>query len=115
MKGFLALVMLALVGLSLANFWQIQQLQGQVASLQGRVQKAEEADLTTQALNKAMILLAQAQEAARRADYQKARELLGQSVERADQMRRVVGDKAGPAATWLREQTQHLEEQIRRK
>lgn len=115
MRGFIAFLLTALLSVELVNCWQIRQLQAQVDTLQHRVQKAEAADSSTTALNTALALLAQAREAMKDADYEKARALLAETTARANQIGHTVGDKAAPAAAWLRQQARMLEDQIDRK
>lgn len=114
MRGLIAFLLLVLVALNLLNWAQIQQLKGQVAALQGRVQKSEQSDAALSAImEQTGPVLAQAQEAIRKADYAKARELLQQATTRAKQMSHSVGDNAAPALAWLRAQAQTLEGQMK--
>ena len=114
MKAFIALLLIASLLINVVNFLQIQQLQGQVAALQTRVQKAETKETTLDTMmGKALPLLAQAKAAIQSADYQKARTLIAEATRRANQMSKEVGTKAAPAATWLRDQVQTLEGQLK--
>jgi hypothetical protein len=116
LRGFIALLLLALLAINLLNFWQIQQLQQQVAALQSRVHHAESADTAlTSLLGNALPALSQAREAMQHADFDRARRLLHEATDRADQISRTLGDKAGPAVAWLRQQAQSLEDQMQKK
>jgi len=115
-KLLIALLLVSLLLVNLYNCWQVQQLQLQVAVLQSRVQKAETAgnatsDVST-LLEKAVPLLAQARDAVQKADYTKARKLLGQAGEQANQLSHTLGSKSGPAADWLRDQVRRMQEQM---
>lgn len=114
MKGFLAFLLVALLALNVFNCWQIQRLQAQVAALQNRASPLSNADRdATSLLDGTLPLLSEAQAAIRRADFRRARTLIGEATTRADQLSRTAGDKASVAAGWLRRQAQGLEDQMR--
>jgi hypothetical protein len=114
MRSLIALILLALLAVNLYNFWQIQQLQTQVAALQTRVQKAETAPPMSDSLfSKTLPLLEQARAAIRKADFDKARATLAELSARAEQWKQVADKNASPALDWVRQQARSLENQIK--
>ena len=116
MRGFIALLLLALLVVNLILVLQVQGLQNRVAALQNNALRAERAETSPSALlEHAMPLLAQAREAVQDADFDRARSLLKETTDRANQMSRAVDEKSAPVVAWLREQVKSLEAQMRKK
>lgn len=113
MKGCTVFLLTVLVALNLINYWRIQQLQQQVAVLRTQVRQTEVRNSSLpDLLEKALPLLTQAQSAIRKDDTTRARRMLEQAMEHANEIHRTFGERAAPVVTWLREQAQHLEDQI---
>ena len=113
MRGFIAFLMLLLVGINLINFWHIEQLQAQVATLQTQMAKTESRDRKASSIvDQALPLLEQAQDAIQKADFVKAKRLLSETSANVDHMARTMGDKTAPGVAWLRQQVQSLESKM---
>ena len=59
MKGFIALVLLAFLGLSAYNFWEIHTLREEIAALNQKVTLQSQSGLTDEVVAKAAVALAQ--------------------------------------------------------
>ena len=109
MRSLVALVLILLLFLNVATYWQVESLQKQVAALQIHARatdnKAPDSDAS---MEKALALLAEARSALHRADYARARDAVKELNQRAEQIRRYAGSDSAPLVSWLRQQAHAL-------
>lgn len=115
MKGFIALVLVALLGLSAYNFWEIRTLRQEIVALNQKVTSQSQTGLTDEVVAKAAVALAQARDAMNRMDTSQARNAYDTARRRLDEAARIASDKAGPTVKWLRDETADLGKQLQDK
>lgn len=112
MKGFIALVLVALLGLSAHNYWEIRTLRQEIAALNQKVSIQTQDGLTGEVVAKAAVALAQARDAMNRMDTTQARAAYDTARQRLDEATRTASTKAGPTVKWLRDEASDLGKQL---
>ena len=115
MKGFIALVLVALLGLSAYNYWEIRSMRQEIATLNEKVRAQSETGLTDEMVAKAAVALAQARDAMNRMDTAQARAAYESARQRLEQAAKVASEKAGPTVKWLRDEAADLGRQLQEK
>ena len=112
MKGFIAVLIIALIGFNVYNYMQVQDLKQQVARMEIKLNEQQSQGVTDRVVADATRALAQARDAISRMDTTTARtyaETARQTLERAG---RTAGEKASSTIKWLGEQTSDLGKKI---
>jgi hypothetical protein len=112
MKGFFALVLVALLGLSAYNYLEIRALRQEIASLNQKVNVQSQGGLTDEVVAKAAVALAQARDALNRMDTAQARGYYDTARRQLDEAARTASAKAGPTVKWLRDEASDLGRQL---
>ena len=115
MKGFIALLMLLLLGLNAYNYWEIQTLRQDIAALKQKVDVQSQAGLTGEVVAKAAVALAQARDAMSRMDTTRARAAYDTARKRLDEAAAMANQKAAPTVKWLRDEASDLNRQLQDK
>ena len=115
MKGLMALVLLALLGLAAYNYWEIRSLREEVALLERKVDQQQAGGLTDAVVARATLAIAQAKEALAHADMDKARALVDSGRRQLDDAVRTAGEKAAPVVKWFRDEASDLGQQVQDK
>ncbi len=116
MKGLLALLLVVAVAFSAYNWWQVQELKREVASLQVKVQEQQQASGPTDAVvGQATRMLGQARDAINHMDMSTAQRYAESARQTLAEAGRTAGQKAGPALHWLEGQASDLGRQIQDK
>ena len=110
MKGFLALLIMALIALTGMNMWQIQQLRGEVHAL--RRQLAEQRH-STDALAQAIEAVRLARDAVKSVDTPSARRAVDTARQKLSEAAAVATEKARHTLKWLEEQMKHLAQETK--
>ena len=101
MKAFLAFLVLALVGLSGFNYWQIHELRDQVARLELKIQEQQSTGMTDKVVAEATQALASAKDAISKMDTTTARNYAETAKELLMKAGKTAGEKASPTVKWL--------------
>jgi hypothetical protein len=112
MKGFIALALVALLGLSAYNYWEIRELRQEIAALNQKVTIRSQGGLTDEVVAKAAVALAQARDALGRMDTAQARAYYDTARRHLDEAARSANAKAGPTVKWLRDEASDLGRQL---
>jgi hypothetical protein len=115
MKGFIALVLVALLGLSAYNAWEIRTMREEIAALNQKVNTQSQSGITDEVVAKAAVALAQARDAMNRMDTTRARAAYETARQRLDEAAKVASAKAGPTVKWLRDEAADLGKQLQDK
>lgn len=112
MKGIGVLVLIALIGSSAYNYWQVEQLRSEVASLKTQLEGRRSESLAEDIMARAAIAILQAREAVSGSDLQSAKEAVQSAQAYLAQARKAAGDHAGPRLKWLSDQANGLGRQV---
>jgi hypothetical protein len=112
MKGFMALVLVLLLGLACYNWWQIQTLRQEIARLE---QKINEPSVSDQAIAQAAAALERVRRAVSATDWNKARTAYDEARAKVDQVARAAGDRGGKTIDWLKQQTSDIGRQLQQR
>jgi len=116
MKGFMALVILVLLGFGGYNYFQVQALNKQVTALKSQLSAERVSKMQTEtALSEATKALAQAREAINNTDTTKARAIIDDAKVKLDSAAKAVGEKSGPALEWVKQQAGEIGRKAREK
>ena len=115
MKGFIALVLVALLGLSAYNYWELRAMRLEIAALNEKVRVQSQGGLTDEMVAKAAVALAQARDAMNRMDPDRARIAYETARARLEGAARIANEKAGPTVKWLRDQAADLGRELQDK
>lgn len=116
MKGFIALLLFLMIGISAFNYWQIKTLREEVAQLEQKVnQQQNGGGVADVVVGKATAALLQAKEALAHTDMDKARAAFDSARKYLDEAARGANEKAGPAVKWLKDEASDLGRQIQDK
>ena len=115
MKGFIALALVAMLGLSAYNYWEIRELRQEIAALNVKVQSESQGSVTDEVVAKATVALAQARDALNRMDTTQARSAYDTAMRHLDEASRTASAKAGPTVKWLRGEASDLGKQLQDK
>jgi hypothetical protein len=115
MRGFIALVLVALLGLSAYNYWEIREMRQEIAALNEKVRVESQGSVTDEVVAKATVALAQARDAMNRMDTTQARGYYDTARQQLDAAARTAGTKAGPTVKWLRDEASDLGKQLQDK
>src|SRR2546423_4661076 len=111
MKGLLALLFLALLGLNAYNYWEIRTLREEIATMQRKMDERE-TSATDAVVAKAMATLMQAREAVAHTDMSRARAMFDTARQQLDEAAKTASTKSAPAVKWLRDEASDLGKQI---
>jgi hypothetical protein len=115
MKGFITLILLALLGLSAYNYWEIHTLRQEIAALNQKVTAQQQSGLTDEVVAKAAVALAQARDAMNRMDTTQARIAYDSAKKKLDEAAAMANQKAAPTVKWLRDEASDLNRQLQDK
>jgi len=105
MKGFLAVLILLLLGLTGYNTWEIRNLRQELAATEAKLNEQRQ---STDLLTQATAALAAARTAVSGADFTAAQNALNGAKEALGK----VGERAQPALKWLEQQASDVGRQI---
>ena len=112
MKGFMALALVMLLGLSAYNYWEIHTLRQEIAALNEKVRVQADGGTTTQMIAKAAATFIQARDALNKMDTSQVRTAYESARQRLEGAVKVANEKAGPAGRWLRDEASNLGRQL---
>jgi hypothetical protein len=112
MKGFIALLMICMIGLAGFNWWQIRELRQDIVRLEEKVQQQQSSHVSDELVAKAVVALAQAREAVANTDWNKAKGTFDSARANIDAAVKTANAKAGPTLRWLQGQAQEIGKQI---
>lgn len=108
MKGFVALALLVLLGLSVHNWMQISALRQEVARLESRVGEQQSSQVSDRILAEAVRAFLRAQAALSGANVDTARDALEAARQKLAEAARITGEKTEPTLNWLEAQAAEL-------
>lgn len=115
MKGFIALVLVAMVGISAWNAWEIHAMREEIATLNQKVNSQSQSGVTDEVVAKAVAALALAKDAMGRMDTSQARAAYDTARQRLDEAAKVANAQAAPKIKWLRDEASDLGRQLQDK
>jgi hypothetical protein len=112
MKGFIAVLLLLLLGGTAWNAWQIRELKQEIAGLQRNLQQETEARKADDLLARANGALQDAKTAIAGMDAAKAQSALATARQRLADAAKYANEKAAPTISWLERQAADLSKQV---
>jgi len=113
MKGFMALVLMALLGLSAYNWVQINALKQDIARLDNYFREQQTSSgITDRAVAEAVRALARAREALSGANIDTARAAFDSARQKLAEAARTASQKTAPTVKWLEGQASELGRQM---
>ncbi len=113
MKGFIAVLVIALIGLNVYNYMQVQDLKQQVARLEVKLNEAQQSQgVSDRVVAEATRALAQARDAISRMDTTTARNYAENARQTLERAGKSASEKASSTIKWLGEQTSDLRKKI---
>lgn len=115
MKGLVALVLVAMVGISVWNAWEIHTLRQEIAVLNQKVTSQSQNGLADAVIARALVSLKDAKDALGRMDTSQARAAYETARQKLDEAARVASTETAPKIKWLRDEASDLGRQIQDK
>jgi hypothetical protein len=115
MRGLLALLIIALVALSVFNVLQVAEMKHEFAQVQTKLHQRPESDISDKALAEVARAIANAKEAISRSDGKSANGYVDSAKEKLDHAGKTAGEKARATLKWLGDQTAELGHQMQEK